>query len=235
MPETQRTDSPGAVGGDPLAARRTFPGVHADTMQTTVPRSLQAPRAARRFVEAGICGEHASRALGAVRLAASEFATQAALIGNGPLTIGLNCDLTTVTVWVVFPTSVPVFGAPLALADDVAARVIEGISGDWGTECLRDAERLWCSIPTAYRNLPAEGRAEVDATAGAPLNRGLAGSPTVYDRVTGLADELTQAPSDAQTESLLIDIARHVRSLPEAERRARLYELVMWLGLVDPA
>jgi hypothetical protein len=168
-------------------------------------------------------------------LAASEFATQAALIGNGPLTIGLNCDLTTVTVWVVFPTSVPVFGAPLALADDVAARVIEGISGDWGTECLRDAERLWCSIPTAYRNLPAEGRAEVDATAGAPLNRGLAGSPTVYDRVTGLADELTQAPSDAQTESLLIDIARHVRSLPEAERRARLYELVMWLGLVDPA
>jgi hypothetical protein len=26
-----------------------------------------------------------------------------------------------------------------------------------------------------------------------------------------------------------------VRSLPEAERRARLYELVMWLGLVDPA
>jgi hypothetical protein len=204
-------------------------------MQTTVPRSLQAPRAARRFVEAGICGEHASRALGAVRLAASEFATQAALIGDGPLTIGLNCDLTTVTVWVVFPTSVPVFGAPLALADDVAARVIEGISGDWGTECLRDAERLWCSIPTAYRNLPAEGRAEVDATAGAPLNRGLAGSPAVYDRVTGLADELTQAPSDAQTESLLIDIARHVRSLPEAERRARLYELVMWLGLVDPA
>ena len=66
-------------------------------------------------------------------------------------------------------------------------------------------------------------------------NRGLAGSPAVYDRVTGLADELTQAPSDAQTESLLIDIARHVRSLPEAERRARLYELVMWLGLVDPA
>ena len=233
MPETQRTDSPGAVGGDPLAARRTFPGVHADTMQTTVPRSLKAPGAARRFVEASICGEHASRALGAVRLAASEFATQAALIGNGPLTIGLNCDLTTVTVWVVFPTSVPVFGAPLALADDVAARVIEGISCDWGADCLRDAERVWCTIPTAYKNLPAEGRAEVDATAGAPLDRGLAASPAVYDQVT--VDELTEAPSDAQTESLLIDIAGHLRSLPETERSARMYELVMWLGLVDPA
>jgi hypothetical protein len=48
-------------------------------------------------------------------------------------------------------------------------------------------------------------------------------------------DELTEAPSDAQTESLLIDIAGHLRSLPETERSARMYELVMWLGLVDPA
>lgn len=234
MPETQRTDGSGAVGGDPLAACRTFHGVHADTMQTTVPRSLRAPREARRFVEAGICGEHASRALGAVRLAASEFATQAALIGDGPLTIGLNCDLTTVTVWVVFPTSVPVFGAPLALADDVAARVIEGISGDWGTECLRDAERLWCTIPSEFKDLPAEGRADVEAPARDRLIRGSAGSLAVHDRVTELVDELIEAPSDAQIETRLMDIDRDLRALPKAERRARMYELVMWLGLVDP-
>jgi hypothetical protein len=115
-----------------------------------VPRSLQAPYEARRYVEANICAEHASRSLCAVRLAASEFATQAARIGEGPLTVGLNCDLTIVTLWVVFPTSVPVFGAPLALADDVAAWIIEGISLDWGTQSLRDAERLWCTVPTGY-------------------------------------------------------------------------------------
>ena len=235
MPETQRTDFYAAVGGDAQTVRRPFHGVHADTTQTTVPRSLQAPRAARRFVEAGICGEHASRSLGAVRLAASEFATQAALIGDGPLTIGLNCDLTTVTLWVVFPTSVPVFGAPLALADDVAARVIEGISGDWGTECLRDAQRLWCTMPTEYTNLPVEGRAHVEAPARDPLTRGLATSPGVYDQATELVDALTEATSDAQIQTRLIDIDRHLRSLPEPERRARMYELVMWLGLVNPA
>jgi hypothetical protein len=123
-------------------------------MRITVSQSLQAPREARRFVEANICREHAWRAVSPVKLAASEFATQAALIGDGPLTVGLNCDLTTVTVWVVFPTSVPVFGAPLTSFDDVAARVIEGISRDWGAECLREAERLWCTIPTGYVWVP---------------------------------------------------------------------------------
>ena len=119
--------------------------------------------------------------------------------------------------------------------NDVAARIIEGISGDWGTECLRDAERLWCTMPTEYKNLPAEGRADVEATARDPLTRRLAGSPAVYDQVTELVDELTEATSDTQIETRLMDIDRHLRSLPEAERRARMYELVMWLGLVDPA
>jgi hypothetical protein len=138
-------------------------------------------------------------------------------------------------LWVAFPTSVPVFGAPLASADDVAARVIEGISRDWGTECSPDAQRLWCIIPTEYKNLPAEGRTEVEAPAKDPLNLGPAGSPAIYDQLTELVDELTEAPSDAQIEPRLIDIARYLRSFPEAERRARMYELVMWLGLVDPA
>ena len=128
-------------------------GLHAGTTRVTVERSVHAPREARRFVQAEICPEHAWRALSAVRLAASEFATQAALLGDGPLEVGLRCDLTSVTTWVVFPTSVPVFGAPLA-PDDMAVRVIEAISRDWGAQSLRDAQRLWCSIPTGFLPLP---------------------------------------------------------------------------------
>jgi hypothetical protein len=129
-------------------------GVHVDFTQITVPRSLRSPAEARRFVESKICRTHAWRALDAVRLAASELVTQAALTGDGPLTVGLNCGQTTVTVWVVFPTSVPVFGTPLTLADDVAMRVVEAVSRDWGAECLRDTERLWCTIPTGYLHVP---------------------------------------------------------------------------------
>lgn len=154
MTERRRTDGDPAVAGAEPSAHSLSHGLHVGPMRITVAQSLQAPREARRFVEAKICREHAWRALSPVKLAASEFATQAALIGDGPLTVGLNCDLTTVTVWVVFPTSVPVFGAPLTSFDDVAARVIEGISRDWGAECLREAERLWCTIPTGYVWVP---------------------------------------------------------------------------------
>lgn len=154
MTERRRTDGDAAVAGAEPSAHSLRHGLHVGPMWITVSQSLQAPREARRFVEANICREHAWRAVSPVKLAASEFATQAALIGDGPLTVGLNCDLTTVTVWVVFPTSVPVFGAPLTSFDDVAARVIEGISRDWGAECLREAERLWCTIPTGYVWVP---------------------------------------------------------------------------------
>ena len=154
MTERRRTDGDAAVAGAEPSAHSLWHGLHVGPMRITVSQSLQAPREARRFVEANICREHAWRAVSPVKLAASEFATQAALIGDGPLTVGLNCDLTTVTVWVVFPTSVPVFGAPLTSFDDVAARVIEGISRDWGAECLREAERLWCTIPTGYVWVP---------------------------------------------------------------------------------
>ena len=228
MSETQRSDLYAACDGDPPGARTSFGNVHAGTTQATVSRSLQAPREARRFVEAGICPEHACRALFAVRLAASELATRAVLVGQGPLTIGLNCDLTTVTVWVVFPSSVPVFGAPLALADDVAARVIESISRDWGVECLRDAERLWCTIPTEYEEPPAEVSARLS------LAGESAGPPATDDPVTEPVDEPTDATGDGQLETRLIDLDRHLASLPEVERRARMHELVMWLGLVDP-
>lgn len=231
MSQTQRTDLYAAGNGTPVAAPRPSEGVHAGTTQTTLTRSLRAPGAARRFVEASICGEHACQCLSAVRLAASEFATQAALIGEGPLTIGLNCDLTDVTVWVVFPTSIPVFGAPLALADGAAAWVIEGISRDWGTECLRDAERLWCTIPTGYTNLPAEGRADLETPARDSRTWGSAG-PGAYDLMTERVDELTKATNDAQIETGLTDINHLLASLPEG--RARMYALVMWLGLVDP-
>ena len=154
MAELGRQDGDKPDFGGERSARPLSYGLHAGTTRVTVERSVHAPREARRFVEAEICREHAWRALSAVRLAASEFATQAALLGDGPLEVGLRCDLTSVTTWVVFPTSVPVFGAPLAPDDDMAVRVIEAISRDWGAQSLRDAERLWCTIPTGFLPLP---------------------------------------------------------------------------------
>jgi hypothetical protein len=158
MAELGRQDGDETGFGGERSALTLPYGMHAGTIRVTVERSVHAPREARRFVEAEICREHAGRALNAVRLAASEFATQAALLGDGPLEVGLRCDLTSVTTWVVFPTSVPVFGAPLALDDDVAVRVVEAISRDWGAQSLRDAERLWCTIPTGF--LPLQDMAD---------------------------------------------------------------------------
>ena len=84
-------------------------------------------------------------------------------------------------------------------------------------------------------NCAAEDRANAEGPAGDSLVRESAGSPTAYAQARELVDERTDATSDAQFETRLLDIDRLLGSLPEVERRARMYELVMWLGLVDPA
>jgi hypothetical protein len=87
----------------------------------------------------------------------------------------------------------------------------------------------------SHKDLPVEGRAAVEAVVSDALTRGSPGSKPVHNQVRELVDELTQATSDEQLETWLIAVDHHLRCLPEAERRARMYELVMWLGLIDPA
>lgn len=127
---------------------------HSHTARSSLPRSVLAPGAARDFVRANLCYEHASRALGTVTLAASEFATQAVLGGSGPLTISLECDTTTVTLSVRYRLSAAVSRHSRGLADELSSQIIEGISRVAGAETANDGERrLWCTIPTGYITL----------------------------------------------------------------------------------
>jgi len=127
-----------------------------DSTRGTVSRSVLAPGEARDFVRTNLCREHAHRALGTVTLAASEFATQAVLGGSGPLELSLDCHQTTVTLSVRYRVSAAVTAHSQHLADELSARIIEGISRVSGAEWVNDSERrLWCTIPTGYISLAA--------------------------------------------------------------------------------
>jgi len=127
---------------------------HWRTARASVPRSVLAPSAARDFVRANLCYDHASRALGTVTLAASEFATQAVLGGSGPIQISLECNQTTVTLSVRYRLSAAVSMHSRGLADELSSQIIEGISRVSGAETGSDGERrLWCTIPTGFISL----------------------------------------------------------------------------------
>ena len=83
----------------------------------------------------------------------------------------------------------------------------------------------------SYKRLPAEVRERVAAGVRNVLVGGSSG-PQLVDE---LVEEFTEVCNDEQLETWLLTIDHHLRSLPEAERKARMYDLVMWLGLVDPS
>jgi hypothetical protein len=146
---------------------------HWHTACASLPRSVLAPGAARDFVRENLCYEHASRALGTVTLAASEFATQAVLGGSGPLQICLECNQTTVTLSMRYRLSSAVSMHSRGLADELSSQIIEGISRVSGAEIGSDGERrLWCTIPTGFISL-ATGpvRSDIPGQPGPPPPR----------------------------------------------------------------
>lgn len=93
QPSTARLDRPTGVSACEASA--------GCTLEPTV----RAARQAREFVESALCRAHAGRALGAVKLAASEFATQGVLLGSGPARLHLACHVSHVEVTATY--SVP--------------------------------------------------------------------------------------------------------------------------------
>ncbi|HET7356966.1 MAG TPA: hypothetical protein VFJ09_09865 [Nocardioidaceae bacterium] len=132
-------------------------GTHTlDAAETAVlPRSVLAAGRARQFVDEHLCAEHARSALSAATLAASEMVTEAVLTGDGEIDLNLSCQATTVTLAVTFPTDGAEHDERLRLVDDVAARIIEGISRGSGAGVVEGRRRIWCTIPTGYVPVPA--------------------------------------------------------------------------------
>jgi hypothetical protein len=82
-----------------------------------------------------------------------------------------------------------------------------------------------------YERLPAEVRERVAAG----VRDVLACGPSGAQPVDELVEEFIKVTNDEQLETWLLTIDHHLRALPEAERKARMYHLVMWLGLLDPS
>ena len=131
-------------------------GTHTvEVVETAVlSRSVLAAGQAREFVREHLCAEHARPALSAATLAASEMVTEAVLTGDGPITLSLACQATAVTLSVTYPTDGAEHDERLRLVDDVAARIIEGISRASGADVTDGQRRIWCTIPTGYVPVP---------------------------------------------------------------------------------
>lgn len=117
--------------------------------------SRRAPSQARRFVEQFLCTTHAQDAESALLLAASEMATQAVLGGQGPCELALGCRGTVATLALTYTTDTVLRDDRIRLADDVAARVVDGVSLASGVDVVAGRQRLWCVIATGFVPLPS--------------------------------------------------------------------------------
>jgi hypothetical protein len=116
----------------------------------TLQSSLLAPVEARTFVAEQICLRHDPLAIGAAALVASEVVTQAVLSGEGPITIALQCHVTTLTLSVTCSVDAPSETPELRLADPIAGMIVDKICRSSGALTTEDGLTMWCTIPTAY-------------------------------------------------------------------------------------
>jgi len=114
----------------------------------TVQRTLRAPAEARRFVEGHVCPEHDTLATAAIALVASEVVTHAALRGEGPITLALECDVTSLTLLVSCSMDLPEEASELRLGDPVSTMIVGSICRASGTEHTENGSTMWCTIPT---------------------------------------------------------------------------------------
>jgi hypothetical protein len=84
-----------------------------------------------------------------------------------------------------------------------------------------------------YDQLPADVRDRVEAGIRDLLTRQPGPQPADED-IHALIDGLSGVTSDVHLEDWLLCLNQHLAELPEAERKARMYDVVMLLGLLDP-
>ncbi len=126
----------------------------------TLQGSLRAPAEARTFVAERICPRHDTLAIAAAALVASEVVTHAALWGEGPITLALECDVTTLTLSVTCSMDGQSETTELRLGDPIAGMIVDRICRATGTLRTEHGLTMWCTIPTGYipaRN-PRAGR-----------------------------------------------------------------------------
>jgi len=133
----------------------TLAGDEHVTESALIAPSRRAPGQARHFAERVLCPQHAQHAESAVLLATSEMATQAVLGGAGPFEIVVGCRAAVVTVTLTYTGDTLLDDRRIRMADDVAARVVDGVSLASGVDVVAGRQRLWCVIPTGFVPLPS--------------------------------------------------------------------------------
>lgn len=126
--------------------------------ESSFDRTLKAPHEVRSFVQRSLCREHARRALGPVRLAASEYSTEATLQGDGPFLVRLVCEVSTVTLTVVYASTGVLLRPEVERPTKMSFQIIDNISRDSGREVDEHQCTLWCSIPTGSTPAVRAGR-----------------------------------------------------------------------------
>jgi hypothetical protein len=126
--------------------------------ESSFDRTLKAPHEVRAFVQRALCRAHARRALGPVRLAASEYSTEATLQGDGPFLVRLVCDVTTVTLTVVYASTGVLWRPEVLQPTKMSFQIIDNISRASGREVEEHECTLWCSIPTGSTRGGRAGR-----------------------------------------------------------------------------
>jgi hypothetical protein len=135
----------------PRLTRRATPTSECSSdAESSFEHTLKAPAEVRTFVHRSLCRQHANRIRGPVRLAASEYSTEAALHGDGPFVVRLTCHVSTVTVTVVYTAARAVKRPDLAQPSKISYRIIDNISLASGREVDGREHTLWCTVPTGY-------------------------------------------------------------------------------------
>jgi hypothetical protein len=125
--------------------------LHCDVSATrTLQSSSRAPAEARTFVAERICPRHDPVAIAAAALVASEVVTHAALSSEGPITIALQCHVTTLTLSVTCSLDGASETPELQLADPIASMIVDRICRSSGALSTEHGLTIWCTIPTGY-------------------------------------------------------------------------------------
>lgn len=133
-----------------LTRRATPTSECSSDAESSFGHTLKAPAEVRTFVHRSLCRQHANRIRGPVRLAASEYSTEAALQGEGSFAVRLTCNVSTVTVSVVYTAAVAVKRPELEQPSKISYRIIDNISLSSGREVDGREHTLWCTVPTGY-------------------------------------------------------------------------------------
>jgi hypothetical protein len=154
QPEPQRGTP--STAPTPEATADDRPGQCGSHATCTLRRSLLAPAEVRRFVEQHVCPRHGDLAVAAVALVATELVTHATLRGQGPITVVLECGVTTLKVSVHCLIVGSGETSTLRLGDTISSMIVDSICRGSGVEHSQSGSTMWCTIPTGYLPIPTQ-------------------------------------------------------------------------------